>query len=168
MHFSSTIGHDSGSWPVCPSEQTVKPAQQPRSARPEPLHGSGSSSPTWYLDRGAMACDDDWVRQNRDPSAKPPGLEGGLFTGDDLRAEPQAFHIERVQAEKDGSVRVNVKLTHNERGESPWTWRVAAILVRENGHFVVDDVIYLKDSPQDVDVRLSEYLSQGCDGPRWV
>lgn len=30
------------------------------------------------------------------------------------------------------------------------------------------DVIYLKDSPKDVDVRLSEYLSQGCDGPRWV
>src|SRR5208337_3604046 len=34
----------------------------------------------------AMACDDDWDRQNTDPSAKPPGLESGLFTGDDLRA----------------------------------------------------------------------------------
>ena len=41
-------------------------------------------------------------------------------------------------------------------------WHVAAILVRENGHFVVDEVIYLKDRPQDVDVPLSEYLYAGC------
>ena len=116
----------------------------------------------------ANACLDDWYRQNPDPNSKPPGLEDGLFTGNDLRAEPQAFHIERVQAEKDGSIRVYVKLTHEERGESPWIWRVADILVREKGHFLVDDVIYLKDSPQDVDGRLSEYLSQGCDGPHWV
>jgi hypothetical protein len=116
----------------------------------------------------AMACDDDWVRQHPDPNEKPPGLEGGLFTGDDLRAEPQSFHIETVQAEKDGSVRVYVKLTHAEPNESPWFWRVAAIVIREDGHFVVDDVIYLKDRPQDVDVRLSEYLSDGCDGARWV
>jgi len=102
------------------------------------------------------------------PGAKPPGLESGLFTGDDLRAEPQAFHIERVQAEKHGSIRVDVRLTHDEPGENTWTWRVAAIVVQENGHFVVDDVIRLKDRLQDVDVRLSEYLSQGCDGPRWV
>jgi len=115
-----------------------------------------------------IACQNDWDRQNPDPNSKPPFLEFGLFSGDDLRAEPQAFHIERVHDEKDGSVRVSVKLTHDEPGESPWTWHVAAILTRENGHFVVDDVIYLKDRPQDVDVRLSEYLSQGCDGPRWV
>jgi len=115
-----------------------------------------------------IACQDDWDRQNPDPHSKPPFLEIGLFSGDNLRAEPQAFHIERVQAEKDGSIRVYVKLTHDEAGESPWNWHVAAILVRENSHFVVEDVIYLKDNPQDVDVRLSEYLSQGCDGPRWV
>ncbi len=116
----------------------------------------------------AMACDDDWVRQHPDPNAKPPGLEGGLFTGDDLRAEPQSFHIETVQAEKDGSVRVYVKLSHAEPNERPWYWRVAAIVMREDGHFVVDDVIYLRDRPQDADVRLSEYLSQGCDGSHWV
>lgn len=116
----------------------------------------------------AMACDDDWVRQHPDPNAKPPGLEGGLFTGDDLRAEPQSFHIETVQSEKDGSVRVDVKLTHAEPNESRWSWRVAAIVILEDGHFVLDDVIYLRDRPQDADVRLSEYLSHGCDGPHWV
>jgi hypothetical protein len=115
-----------------------------------------------------VACQNDWDRQNPDPNSKPPFLEFGLFTGDDLRAEPQAFNIERAESEKDGSIRVYVKLTHDEPGESPWFWRVAAILRRENGHIVVDDVIYLKDTPQDIDVRLSEYLSEGCDGPRWV
>src|SRR5262249_9433313 len=56
----------------------------------------------------AMTCNDDWVRRNPDPNSKPPGLEGGIFTGDDLRAEPQAFHIEKVQAEKDGFIHVYV------------------------------------------------------------
>jgi hypothetical protein len=116
----------------------------------------------------ANACLDDWYRQNLDPNSKPPGLEGGLFTGDDLRAEPQAFHIEKSQTEKDGSIRVYVRLTHDEPGERPWIWRVAAILVRENGDFVVDDVVYLKAGPKDVEVRLSEYLRQGCDGSHWV
>jgi hypothetical protein len=115
-----------------------------------------------------IACQNAWDRQNRDPNSKPPFLEFGLLSGDSERAEPQAFHIERVQAGKDGPTLVYVTLTHEEPGESPWTWYVAAVLVQENGHFVVDDVIYLKDSPQDVDVRLSEYLSEGCDGSRWV
>lgn len=115
-----------------------------------------------------VACQDDWGRQNSDPHSKPPFLEFGLFSGDDLRAEPQAFDVEMVQPEKDGSIRVYVKLSHDEPGEIPWTWHVAPVLVREKGRLVVDDVIFLKDRPQDVDVRLSEYLSQGCDGPRWV
>jgi hypothetical protein len=114
------------------------------------------------------ACQNDWDRQNPDPNSKPPFLEFGLFTGDDLRAEPQVFHIEGMQARKDGTTRVYVKLTREGPGESPTTWQVAAIVVRENGQFVLDDVIYLKDSPQDADVRLLEYLSHGCDGSHWV
>lgn len=116
-------------------------------------------------------CQRDWDRQNPDPNAKPPFLEFGLFTGDDERVEPTAFHIEKVQAEKDGSIRVYVKLIRDfpdSPGESPEIWNVAAILVREKGHLAVNDVIWLKDNPQDVDVPLSEYLALGCDGPHWV
>lgn len=114
-------------------------------------------------------CQGDWDRQNPDPNAKPPFLEFGLFTGDDERAAPTAFDIERVQPERDASIRVYVKLTRDDPGESPEIWNVAAILVRESGHFVVDDVIWLKgDNPHDVDLPLSEYLSQDCDGPHWV
>jgi hypothetical protein len=115
-----------------------------------------------------VACQDDWARQNRDPGAKPPFLEFGLYSGDDERSEPTAFHIEKVQAEKDGSIRVDVKLTHHELGWSPWTWNVAAILVREDARLVVNDVIWLKYGPQGFDERLSEYLAQDCDGPHWV
>ncbi len=118
-----------------------------------------------------IACQDDWGRKHSDPDSKPPFLEFGLFSGDDLRAEPSSFQIEKAESEKGGrSIRVYVKLTHEEPSGNPWSWHVAVILLHEagTGHLVVDDVIYLKDRPQDVDVRLSEYLSQGCDGPRWV
>jgi len=114
-----------------------------------------------------IACQDDWSRKHPDPDSKPPFLEFGLFSGDDLRAEPSSFQIEKVESEKGGSIRVYVKLTRDEPGGTPWSWHVA-VLVQEAGHLVVDDVIYLKDKPEDVDVRLSEYLAQGCDGPRWV
>ena len=42
--------------------------------------------------------------------------------------------------------------------------------MQENSRLVVDDVIYLKDEKDEssVDYRLSEALSGGCDGPRWV
>jgi hypothetical protein len=117
----------------------------------------------------ALACSDDWDRQNPDPNSKPPQawLESGLFSGDDEQASPRVFDIERTQSEKDGSFRVYVRLTWGPP-ERPWIWRVAAIVLRENSHFAVDDVIYLKDESRDIESRLSEYLSAGCDGPRWV
>jgi len=78
----------------------------------------------------------------------------------------ERFQIERTQSEKDGSLRVYVRLMLKE--PPPEIWRVAAVIVQENGHFVVDDVIYLKDENRLAESRLSEYLSAGCDGPRWV
>jgi hypothetical protein len=119
----------------------------------------------------AVACAADYDRQYPDPNLKPTfaWLEAGLFSGGDERASPRAFHIERTESEKDGSFRVYVRLTWGEPPERPEIWRVAAIVVKENSHFVIDDVIYLKDETrQEVDSRLSEVLSAGCDGPRWV
>jgi hypothetical protein len=182
LQFATILALGQSAHPSKPSSLPNQPQALVRSLYTEvvgrhPLGSPGANFKVFapYLSKALLhridinvACQDDWDRQNPGPNSKPPFLEFGLYTGDDLRAEPQAFHIERVQAEKDGSIRVYVKLTHKEPGESPWTWGVAAVVVRENGHFVVDDVIYLKDSPQDVDVRLSEYLSQGCDGSRWV
>jgi len=118
----------------------------------------------------AHACAADYDRQFPDPNLKPPfaWLEGGLFSGDDEQAEPWAFQIERTQSEGDGSFRVYVRLTRGTPPEKPSTWRVAAVVVREGNHFVLDDVIYLKDQNRKAEARLSQYLSAGCDGPHWV
>jgi hypothetical protein len=117
----------------------------------------------------AIACSKDEARQQPDPHLKPAiaWLEAGLFSGDDEQASPRTFQIEGAQPQEDGSFRVTVRLTWG-LPASPWIWRVAAIVVQENGRFVVDDVIYLKDENRDVESRLSEYLSAGCDGGRWV
>jgi hypothetical protein len=117
----------------------------------------------------AIACSADEARQHPEPNLKPEiaWLEVGLFSGDAEQASPRAFHIERARQERDGSYRVRVRLTWGSPSK-PWIWRVAAKVIRENDHFVVDDVIYLKDENRDVDSRLSEYLTAGCDGGRWV
>ncbi|HEY1804220.1 MAG TPA: hypothetical protein VGG45_07035 [Terracidiphilus sp.] len=97
----------------------------------------------------------------------------GLFTGES--ADPQSFQIERTQSEGDGSLRVYVKLTWDKPTERAWTWRVADVVVRENGHYVIDDVIYINDSDysdnpasKPAEWRLSGYLSAGCNGPHWI
>jgi hypothetical protein len=118
----------------------------------------------------ALACSDDWNRQHPAPPVlKPPfdWLESGLFSGGNEKASPRLFHIERTQFEKDGSFRVYVRLTWGLR-EKPWIWHVAAIVVRERGRFVIDDVVYLKDEPEDIEMRLSEALADGCNGPHWI
>jgi hypothetical protein len=114
------------------------------------------------------ACGDDWARQNQGRILKAPFSwpESGLFSGGDEKTSPGDFQIEKTQAEKDRTFRVDVRLTYRPT-DGPGAWRVTAI-VREDGHFAVDDVIYLTDRPRDVEGRLSEVLSQGCDGPRWV
>jgi hypothetical protein len=115
----------------------------------------------------ALACSADEARQHPEPNLKPEiaWLESGLFSGDDERTSPRAFQIERTLREKNDSYRVYVRLTW---GLRPLIWNVAAVVVPENGRFVVDDVIYLKDNAQDDESSLSKYLSSGCDGPRWV
>src|SRR5438045_1368429 len=35
-----------------------------------------------------LACQGDWDRQHPGPDSKPPFLEFGLFSGDDMRAQP--------------------------------------------------------------------------------
>jgi hypothetical protein len=114
------------------------------------------------------ACFDDWVRQNPGTTDKPPfaELEYGVYSGSDERSNPQTFHIEKTEPGKDGSSRVYVKLTYAE-ATFKMLWYVAAVVVREEGRPVVDDVIYLKDKDDPEEGRLSELLVDGCKGPRW-
>jgi hypothetical protein len=130
-----------------------------------------------YLSKGLLhrfdvnnACFTDWRKRNPDPSLKPPvGLiENGVFSGGDEEAQPQAFHIERTELQKDGSSRVYVRLTVGDPPNKPLVWYVAAVVVREDGRPVVDDVLYLTGEKGEVESRLSKDLSSGCQGPRWV
>jgi hypothetical protein len=123
----------------------------------------------------ARACSRDWVLQDQKrllkgdqaPEKAPFGwAESGIFSGAAERSEPNAFVIERTESEKDGSIRVYVRLTLS--SPPPESWEVAAVLVRENRHFVVDDLIYLKDNGDASGMRLSKLLSNGCEGSRWV
>lgn len=111
-------------------------------------------------------CGREWHRLNPDPNLKPPDalLDFGIFSGDEEESEPQAFHIEKADIEKDGSYRVDVKLTR-EFPSFKLIWHVVAIVVQENGRPVVDEVLYLKGD-RDVELRLSELLVLGCKGAR--
>jgi hypothetical protein len=95
-------------------------------------------------------------------------LELGPFSGENERASPQRFLIEKTQSEKDGSLRVSVRLTRSFADHKPVSWRVAAIVAMEDGHLALNGVIYLKDEELDVEDRLSDALSAGCEGPRWI
>ena len=118
----------------------------------------------------ALACEHDCYRQHLSPKEKPQieWLEFGLFTGGNEKVSPSTFDVERTQAEKDGSIRVHLRLTWGSPSK-PWIWRVVATVVQEDRHSVVDDVLFLKDENlDDTESRLSEILASGCDGPRWV
>ena len=118
----------------------------------------------------ARACNDDYFRLHPKNDVKAPleWLEFGLFSGADDRSGPHTFQIEKARSWEDGSIRVNIRLTEGIPPEKPWTWEVAAIVIREDGRFVINDVVFLKDKDVDAENRLSEILKRGCDGSRWV
>jgi hypothetical protein len=128
-----------------------------------------------YLSKGlrrridaAAACYEDWIRQNPNSNLKAPfgWWESGFFSGDDERASPTQFQIEKLFEQKDKSLLAYLRLSWQE--QPPASWRVALVVRQENSNFVVDDVIFLKDKDRLIESRLSEYLSSGCDGSRWV
>jgi hypothetical protein len=120
----------------------------------------------------ALACDDDWFRQNRGQMVKAPfgWSESGLFSGANEETSPHAFQIVRTQTDNKGLIHVYLKLTWGDPHAKPFNWPVAAILTRENGRLVLEEVVYLKDEATNVtaDYRLSQVLSSGCRGTHWI
>lgn len=120
------------------------------------------------------ACLADWEqRSSYSLVSKEMNSKAMFFAG--IGNSPISFQIEKTAPQKDGSLRVYVELTFKQPKYPPWSQRVAAVMVRENGQFLVDDVIYINDSdwsdhPKDkpADRRLSGYLSAGCNGARWI
>jgi len=118
----------------------------------------------------ARACGNDWFRQHPQNDIKPPFAWGefGLFSGANDRSGPDTFKIEKVESENNGSFRVYIGFTEGNPPEKPWTWQVADVVAQEGGRYVIDDVIFLRDKDIDAESRLSEILTKGCDGSRWV
>ena len=118
----------------------------------------------------ARACGNDWFRLHPQKNVKPPFAWGefGLFSGANDRSGPHMFQIEKMEPENGGSFRVYVTLTEGTPPEKPWTWRIADIVTREGGRYVIDDVVFLKDRDMDTEYRLSQILTMGCDGARWI
>lgn len=119
--------------------------------------------------QSARDCSQDWFRQNQGKAAKAPFAwsEFGIFSGYNERDSPGSFNIESIQAESDGSFRADVLLTYIP-ADGPGSWHVSVRIVQQHNRPVVDDVTYLRDQPGDSEKRLSEILSEGCDGARWV
>jgi hypothetical protein len=101
--------------------------------------------------------------------------ESGIFSGSDEAGAPGTAQVESSQAQKDGTVRVTVKLglpqDHTE-------WRVIDLFVNEDGRFVLEDVVFpgefytkgIKDDrPLGPDRYLSQELTGFCKGgTHWV
>jgi hypothetical protein len=121
----------------------------------------------------SQTCLADWKKQNP-YTQRWEGINSDamLFTG--IGNSPISFHIEKSIRQKNGLLRVYVALTFKQPKYTPWSQRVAAVVIQESDQFLVDDVIYVNDSvwddPKDkpADRRLSGYLSAGCDGARWI
>jgi hypothetical protein len=120
----------------------------------------------------ALACDNDWFRQNQGQMVKAPfgWSESGLFSGANEETDPHTFQIVRTQTDNEGLIHVHLKLTWEDPPAKSFSWPVAAILTRENGRLLLNDVVYLKDEAtnMDTDYRLSQALSEGCRDGRWV
>lgn len=129
------------------------------------------------LDVG-QSCEDDYRRKHPDPNSKPAfhWLEFDLFSGGNENAIPAEAKVEKVQSQKTGSFRVYVRLTYKESfetygrppdPENTLSWSVVAVVISEGERFVVDDVLFLKDTSTKIESRLPGIFT-GCDGPRWV
>jgi|ERR1700683_513842 len=116
----------------------------------------------------AEACEKDWVRQNRGQMVKAPFAwsEFGIFSGANERTSPGKFHIESIRKADDGSFQIAVGLTYRP-GDGSGSWRVIDHVIQEDGRFVLDEVLFPKEGPED-DSTLTGILSKGCDGPHWV
>jgi hypothetical protein len=116
----------------------------------------------------AEGCGKDWARQNRGQIIKAPFAwsEFGMFSGGIERTSPGRFHIESIHKTEDGAFQIVVGLAYRP-GDGPGSWRVIDHVIQEEGHFVIDDVLFPKDGTED-DSTLTGILSEGCEGAHWV
>lgn len=113
------------------------------------------------------ACQADWFRQQPKGSTdKPPMVDCCLLSGI-ADGPPNRFSIARTEKLPDGRHRVVINYAIENPGEVI-RWRDALIITKENGRYVIDDIVYDVDAdpPRD-ESRLSAGYD-GCRGRKWV
>lgn len=140
--------------------------------------------------RATVECEKDYSRQypydpNQPVKAPFAWMETGLFSGGNERGDPLWFGVHRIVRQKGGSYEVDVKLKwwpefdKYPRPRGPRyddTWQVAVFVVRDGGHYAINDIFYPKvyadDSvphyPTVEETRLSQLLDFGCKDGKWV
>lgn len=117
----------------------------------------------------ARSCQNEWVRQNQGKMIKGPFASGetGFFSGFQELSEPSSFQIQKTEANQDGSFRVYVHLTEAPPNDEAWSWDVVVQVKMQEKRSVIDDVVFLKGDGVPAEYRLSELLTEGCNGLHW-
>jgi hypothetical protein len=128
----------------------------------------------------AEACERDYSKQQkgREEVHKPEygWLEAGIFSGGNELAAPTDAVVKNTVPRKDGSflvyVQLEVKESFETYGRPPdpknvGHWQIGAIVISEEGRFVIDDVLFFKENSTDIERHLSEWFSR-CDGSHWI
>jgi hypothetical protein len=114
----------------------------------------------------AVACQADWVRQQPKGSTdKPPFVDCCPFSGA-ADGMPTSFALGPTEVLPDGRHRVVVNFVRKETHDVI-TWRDAAIVMKEDDRFVLEDVIYDVDPASGQHGRLSENFDD-CRDRRWI
>jgi hypothetical protein len=114
---------------------------------------------------GALAYRERWIAEHPPEVGsegdlvvlKPPFVDGALFSS--LFEGPTGFQVGRVTEVK-GEYHVDLNLYYEEPPQPTFRWTDAAIVVREDDRFVVDDMELLGDWPFCSHGRVSEILKQ--------
>ncbi len=125
----------------------------------------------------ARACNSDWKRQQPEGSDdKPPFFADCCLFASSSDGLPTSFRIGSSRALPDGRFEVSVEYTFKEGPgtyDDPsiplgsWRWRDAFIVAREGSEYLVDDFVYLRDTPRSPALFLSASF-KGCQGRRWT
>jgi hypothetical protein len=126
--------------------------------------------------REAVACAMDWDSQQPPGSTnKPPFVDCCIFASSP-EGIPTGFAVGMPVHLPDGRMQVSVEYTYNERlgtHSNPsrpletWGWTDAVLLRKIGDQYFVDDFLYLRDSPREPPLLLSESF-EGCNGPKWI
>ncbi|HEV7241855.1 MAG TPA: DUF3828 domain-containing protein [Thermoanaerobaculia bacterium] len=83
---------------------------------------------------------------------KPPFVDGDHFTS--LFEGPKSFEVARAVAEPNGSWKVHVRFSRDSA-----RWEDAVLVIKEDGRYVIDDVLFSGAGEFNPSGRLSEQLT---------